>query len=83
MDMTHHCMLTWNGVRIETAQPHPKQHSMWAPVGPQLGKVGPQMGPGWAPFGNAAWDVMIEILNIGEAVVICQNLQIFHTPILL
>ena len=26
----------------------PKQHSMWAPVGPQLGKVGPQMGPGWA-----------------------------------
>ena len=31
---------------------------MWAPVGPQLGKVGPQMGPGWAdwgPFRNAAW----------------------------
>ena len=26
----------------------PKQHSMWAPVGPQLGKAGPQMGPGWA-----------------------------------
>ena len=26
----------------------PKQHSMWAPVGPKLGKVGPQMGPGWA-----------------------------------
>ena len=26
----------------------PKQHSMWAPVGPQLGKVGPQMVPGWA-----------------------------------
>ena len=29
----------------------PKQHSMWAPVGPQLGKVGPQMGPGWARLG--------------------------------
>ena len=26
----------------------PKQHSMWAPVGPQLGKLGPQMVPGWA-----------------------------------
>ena len=22
----------------------PKQHSMWAPVGPQLGKIGPRMG---------------------------------------
>ena len=35
-------------------RPHrsqPKQHSMWAPVGPQLGKVGPQMGPGWARLG--------------------------------
>ena len=26
----------------------PKQHSMWAPFGPQLGQVGPQLGPGWA-----------------------------------
>ena len=29
----------------------PKQHSIWAPAGPQLGKVGPQMGPGWAWLG--------------------------------
>ena len=29
----------------------PKQHSIWAPVGPQLGKVGPGMGPGWARLG--------------------------------
>ena len=29
----------------------PKQHSMWAPVGPQLGTVGPRLGPGWARLG--------------------------------
>ena len=31
--------------------PLPKQHSMWAPVGPQLGTVGPRLGPGWARLG--------------------------------
>ena len=33
---------------------------MWAPVGPQLGKVGPKWapdGPDWGLFGNAAWVV--------------------------
>ena len=35
----------------------PKQHSMWAPVGPQLGKD-------WGPFGNAAW-VVEDMLAIG------------------
>ena len=29
----------------------PKQHSMWAPVGPQLGHVGPQLGPTGAHSG--------------------------------
>ena len=29
----------------------PKQHSMWAPVGPQLGTVGPRLGPSWARLG--------------------------------
>ena len=40
-------------VNVESAELSslPKQHSMWAPVGPQLGKVGPQMGPGWARLG--------------------------------
>ena len=28
-----------------------KQHSIWAPVGPQLAPVGPQLGPSWAPVG--------------------------------
>ena len=29
----------------------PKQHSIWAPVGPQLGQVGPQLGPTGAQLG--------------------------------
>ena len=33
----------------------PKQHSMWAPVGPQLGPKWAPDGPDWGPFGNAAW----------------------------
>ena len=32
----------------QASEPLPKQHSVWALVGPQLGKIGPQMGPGWA-----------------------------------
>ena len=33
----------------------PKQHSMWAPVGPQLGPKWAPDGPDFGLFGNAAW----------------------------
>ena len=39
----------------------PKQHSMWAPVGPQLGPKWAPDGPDWGPFGNAAWVVVYEM----------------------
>ena len=38
----------------------PKQHSIWAPVGPQLGQVGPRLGPGWAQLGPI-WECCLGI----------------------
>ena len=43
--------LTTTVYRKPTDTYRPKQHSMWAPVGPRLGQVGPQLGPGWARLG--------------------------------
>ena len=33
----------------------PKQHSIWAPVGPLLGQGEPQLGPSWAQLGPS-WE---------------------------
>ena len=47
----------------------PKQHSMWAPVGPQLGTVGPRLGPGRArlgPIWDAAW--VMRVLTVCKAI---------------
>ena len=40
----------------------PKQHSIWAPVGPRLGQV----GPNWDPFLNSAWVVYIMLIMSGR-----------------
>ena len=47
-EMLHIRVHVYNGY---FSLPQPKQYSIWAPVEPQLGQV----GPNWGPFGNAAW----------------------------
>ena len=51
----------WDGLYQEWYQTRPqkglvpKQHSIWAPVGPKYGPSWVLVGPNWGPFGNAAW----------------------------
>ena len=40
----------------------PKQHSIWAPVGPQLGQGGPQLGPSRAQLGPS-WECCLGKAN--------------------